>query len=51
MFFLPRNRQNAFHIDYAFMSMNLRECARIGIGVTDDWLEFSDHMPLIVNWD
>jgi exonuclease III len=51
-FYLQRNRKKSYHIDYAFISSSLRSAAHsIGIGFADDWLQHSDHMPLVFSID
>lgn len=45
-FFATRNTKKPHHIDYAFAG---RLAASVAVGRPDDWLEHSDHMPLIVD--
>lgn len=45
-FFATRNIEKPHHIDYAFAG---RLAASVAVGRPDDWLEHSDHMPLIVD--
>jgi exonuclease III len=47
-FYMHRHLGKPYHIDYAFLSQNLLPNAAVGIGDPCDWLEHSDHMPLIV---
>jgi exonuclease III len=47
-FFLQRNQEKAYHIDYAFLSQNLLPNAILEIGAKEDWLELSDHMPILI---
>jgi len=42
-----RNRKKPYHVDYAFISKQLLDKNDIYIGDADEWLEFSDHMPLV----
>jgi exonuclease III len=47
-FYFQRNRKNSYHIDYAFISSSLCTATNsIDIGLADDWLQHSDHMPLV----
>jgi exonuclease III len=45
-FFLQRNQEKAYHIDYVFASDDLSDQAHVEIGDPRDWLNFSDHMPV-----
>lgn len=47
-FFLQRNPSKPYHIDYAFVhqNRNVNGTAGLTIGKPDDWLKYSDHMPL-----
>jgi exonuclease III len=48
-FYMYRNLEKFYHIDYAFLSDDLLKNASLEIGLAKDWLALSDHMPLIVN--
>lgn len=47
-FYLQRNLNKPYHIDYVFVSKDLTQSAELVIGDTSDWLDLSDHMPLII---
>lgn len=50
-FFLQRNKIKPYHIDYCFASQDLYEHVEsINIGDYDNWIQFSDHCPLIINF-
>lgn len=48
-FFMHRKRARPYHIDYAFASAELMKGASISVGDPEQWLEFSDHMPIVVD--
>ncbi|SFX00455.1 Endonuclease/Exonuclease/phosphatase family protein [Marinospirillum alkaliphilum DSM 21637] len=45
-FFLQRNLQKPYHIDYFFTSSDLTESSELSVGGYEDWIPFSDHMPM-----
>jgi hypothetical protein len=47
-FFLQRNLRKPYHIDYAFLPKDWLATSTIEIGSHEMWLEYSDHMPVIV---
>ena len=50
-FFMYRKADRPFHIDYAFASQDILASARLTIGDPSRWLEFSDHMPIVMDFD
>lgn len=48
-FFMQRNLQKPFHIDHVFVQNRLLEAGKptYWLGEPDNWLSFSDHMPLV----
>lgn len=48
-FFMNRRIERHYHIDYAFLSETLLSKATVDVGPPERWLEFSDHMPVIVH--
>jgi exonuclease III len=48
-FFMYRKRDKSYHIDYAFASKAIVQSITISIGKADEWLEYSDHMPMILD--
>lgn len=44
-----RDKRYHYHVDYAFASQDITKSASISIGKVDEWLEFSDHMPVILD--
>lgn len=48
-FFMHRNREKPYHIDYVFTSKPLMDVGRLEVGHPDQWLEISDHMPIVFN--
>ncbi len=51
-FFLYRHRHRPFHFDYVFLPDRWRRAVRsVELGAPDDWLAWSDHLPLTVTLD
>jgi endonuclease/exonuclease/phosphatase family metal-dependent hydrolase len=48
--FLLKNRDKPYHIDYCFASnYMIKDKTTIQIGVYEDWIKISDHMPVIID--
>ena len=45
-FYLQRNLAKPYHIDYAFVSVDLLKLSALKIGAFHNWIEASDHMPI-----
>jgi exodeoxyribonuclease III len=51
-FFLQRNKEKPYHIDYCFASADLyNKVKSLEIGTYEYWITQSDHVPLIINFD
>lgn len=51
-FFLQRNRDKPYHIDYCFTSADLYDKVKdFEIGTFENWITYSDHTPLIIDFD
>ena len=50
-FYLHRKLEKSYHIDYAFASSSLLPSANLEIGKFNEWISFSDHMPVIFEVD
>lgn len=46
-FYLQRNLNKPYHIDYVFVSSDLISTSSLEIGKSSDWLPLSDHVPLV----
>jgi hypothetical protein len=49
-FFLQRNLAKSFHIDYGFAGPTW-ELKNVVVGTAKDWLEHSDHMPVVFDFE
>jgi len=47
-FYMHRNREKPYHIDYAFVSQHWLAASKITVGKPDQWMEHSDHLPLFI---
>jgi len=51
-FFLQRNKNKPYHIDYCFTSPDLYcRVKDIEIGTYENWIAYSDHTPLMINFE
>ena len=51
-FYLQRNKNKPYHIDYCFASADiLGKLQNLEIGTYEKWITYSDHLPLIINFD
>ncbi len=48
-FFLQRNLDKAYHIDYVFASDEILDRCKVEIGDSNLWLSVSDHMPVTLD--
>lgn len=49
-FYLQRNLQKSYHIDYAFLPSDKAENSKIEICKFEDWIDLSDHIPIIIDF-
>ena len=50
-FFLQRNQNKRNHIDYCFASADfIEKVNEVEIGTYENWITYSDHSPLIINF-
>ena len=47
-FWLQKNIEKPYHIDYFFLSKKFQKPKTFKIEERSDWIEFSDHVPLIL---
>ncbi|GAA0284389.1 hypothetical protein [Halobacterium noricense] len=46
---MHKKEERPYHIDYAFVPRGLMESdVEVTVGGYDDWIDASDHMPLLV---
>lgn len=51
-YYMYRHKDKSYHIDYCFVSADFAERLNsVEIGGYDYWIKYSDHAPLIVNFD
>jgi exonuclease III len=51
-FFLYKNREKGYHIDYIFGSENFRRnLSSISVAPFDEWYKYSDHCPIICDFE
>ncbi|PKA22706.1 endonuclease/exonuclease/phosphatase family protein [Leptospira levettii] len=49
-FYLQRNIEKSYHIDYAFLPSDKADKSKIEIGKFKDWIDLSDHLPIIIDF-
>ncbi|MEF8822209.1 MAG: hypothetical protein V5A52_08015 [Halovenus sp.] len=50
-FYMHKKEERPYHIDYAFLPQRLMESGvEVAVGGYDDWIDASDHMPLLVDF-
>jgi len=50
--FMYRHEDKPYHIDYCFASKYfINNLGNVNVGFYDDWKDYSDHMPLIVDFN
>lgn len=49
--FLQRNSSKPYHVDYIFATLSFLADSRVQLGLPDQWLHLSDHMPLSLELD
>ncbi|CAA0078859.1 Uncharacterised protein [Zhongshania aliphaticivorans] len=47
-FYLQKNENKPYHIDYAFIADDLINSQKLTVGIRKDWIIVSDHMPLTI---
>ena len=50
-FYLQRNLAKPYHIDYVFAPLQWLDACSAWVGDAEKWLQWSDHMPLLVRLD
>lgn len=49
-FYMYRNKNKSYHIDYCFVAEKILECKyNFTLGQVDDWIAYSDHVPIIAD--
>lgn len=50
-FYMHKKEQRLYHIDYTFVPSRLIDSRiEVTVGEYDDWIDASDHMPLLVEF-
>lgn len=51
-FYMYRHNHRPYHIDYCFVSEDLLDKVKsVEVGNYNDWIQYSDHVPLILEFD
>lgn len=49
--YMQRNKAKPYHIDYAFASKELfKNNLHCHVGCYEDWIQYSDHMPIVIEF-
>jgi len=48
--FMYHRENRPYHVDYCFTSTGF-EVSNVEVGIFDDWIGKSDHMPIVVTFD
>ena len=50
--YMYRHKNKPYHIDYCFVSKDfLKKVSSVEIGDFDEWIKYSDHVPVVVTFD
>jgi len=51
-FYLQRNFNKPYHVDYCFAPQQIADRLKsVMVGVFEDWIQVSDHVPMIFDID
>ena len=51
-FYLHHKKEKPFHLDFCFLSKELiNRIESVEVGKYEDWIKYSDHVPMIINMD
>jgi len=49
--YMHRKFERPYHIDYAFLPVGFLNSSGVRVGLYEEWIEYSDHMPVIMEVD